>query len=518
MSTEIELKFLVLIDDELCDEKLSTNITKNITALLQDKQLSFKPEIKKLANCYFDTPEQSLRKLNFGLRIRQDNEHIEQTIKTDGEVVGGLHQRPEYNVELANSSPELSLFPVEIWPDAKLVKKLQPRLIDLFNTDFTRHIWRVNFHKTIIDIAFDQGEINSSGQSLPICELELEIVNGDISDLFNLASLLFNTIKLRPGVETKAQRGYQIYSKLNQQYNHIDFEIINYPDKLKSSQISSELSDGFVFGIGVYLQQLQQSVERYMRLTSFESLANIVKALKLLHHGFWLFESQLSQRCDQVREDISHFIQLFSWLENAIYLQELMNKTGNYRKKLDYSKELIYQLKLQEKRFPDKEMIIELLHSERFNLLQMNLVQMAIKNQKVTFFVQQKSNDLTVFAQQKLSACLTTLTNAIPKQTINNAEQVLAIRQSLQRSLLTGYWFGSLFDKERRQQFRTPWLDIEQGLIELQSLWIIEQQLEKLVEPAEKIVKWQHGKVDNLLIALEHSKKMALSMKAYWHS
>jgi triphosphatase len=236
-----------------------------------------------------------------------------------------------------------------------------------------------------------------------------------------------------------------------------------------------------------------------------------------LHHGFWLFESQLSQRCDQVREDISHFIQLFSWLENAIYLQELMNKTGNYRKKLDYSKELIYQLKLQEKRFPDKEMIIELLHSERFNLLQMNLVQMAIKNQKVTFFVQQKSNDLTVFAQQKLSACLTTLTNAIPKQTINNAEQVLAIRQSLQRSLLTGYWFGSLFDKERRQQFRTPWLDIEQGLIELQSLWIIEQQLEKLVEPAEKIVKWQHGKVDNLLTALEHSKKMALSMKAYWH-
>lgn len=517
MSTEIELKFLVLIDDELCDEKSSVNITKNITALLQDRQLPFDCEIKKLTNRYFDTTEQSLRKLDLGLRIRQDNDYIEQTIKTAGAVIGGLHQRPEYNVELADLSPKLSLFPTNIWPDAKLVKKLQRQLIPLFNTDFTRHIWRVKFHKTIIDIAFDQGKLNCSGQSLPICELELEIVNGNISDLFSLASLLFNSIKLRPGVESKAQRGYQLYSNKNQQYKPIDFEIINYSDKLKGSNKCSELSDGFVFGIAVYLQQLQQAVERYMCLTSFASLANIVKSLRLLHHGFWLFESQLSQHWDQVREDISHFIQLFSWLENAIYLQELMNKTGNYRNKLDYSKELIYQLKLEEKRFPDNDMIIQLLHSERFNLLQMNLVQVAIKNQKIAFFDLQEPNDLTTFAKQKLSDCLTTLTNAIPKQTINNAEQVLAIRQLLQRSLLTGYWFGSLFDKEQRQQFRIPWLDIEQGLIELQSLWIIEQQLEKLVEPAEKIVKWQHGKVDNLLIALEHSKKVALSMKAYWH-
>ncbi len=47
-----------------------------------------------LTNCYFDTKELSFRKHDFGLRVRSKNEQREQTIKTAGQTIGGLHKRP----------------------------------------------------------------------------------------------------------------------------------------------------------------------------------------------------------------------------------------------------------------------------------------------------------------------------------------------------------------------------------------------------------------------------------------
>jgi len=69
-------------------------------------------------------------------------------------------------------------------------------------------------------------------------------------------------------------------------------------------------------------------------------------------------------------------------------------------------------------------------------------------------------------------------------------------------------------------KFRTPWLDLLQGLRELKNLWIIKQQLEKVAEPNgkanEKIISWQQSKVENLLSALSQTKAVVLSMPSYW--
>lgn len=35
-----------------------------------------------------------------GLRIRQEDQELTLTLKTNGKVVGGLHSRPEYNLPL----------------------------------------------------------------------------------------------------------------------------------------------------------------------------------------------------------------------------------------------------------------------------------------------------------------------------------------------------------------------------------------------------------------------------------
>ena len=84
------------------------------------------------------------------------------------------------------------------------------------------------------------------------------------------------------------------------------------------------------------------------------------------------------------------------------------------------------------------------------------------------------------------------------------------------RSSLTGTWLAGLFDNDLRDRFRHPWLDLQQGISELKSLWIIQLQLEKLSEPPQKIVQWQHGKVEGLLSALDNTKAIAIAMEPYW--
>ena len=69
-----------------------------------------------LGNTYYDYPDHFLAKQKMGLRIRQEDQELTLTLKTNGKVVGGLHSRPEYNLPLtekrnANQCPIKSTLP-----------------------------------------------------------------------------------------------------------------------------------------------------------------------------------------------------------------------------------------------------------------------------------------------------------------------------------------------------------------------------------------------------------------------
>lgn len=517
MATEVELKYLVL----------NENVSKEIFNLLNDQQIIFSHQIKKLSNCYFDTPDLALRKMDMGLRIRSHNGHIEQTIKTAGVTIGGLHQRPEYNVDIQSAFPNLALFPQEIWPQDKNIDLLQEQIVSLFSTDFTREIWTITFKSSEIEMAFDNGNICSDGRSVDICEIELELLSGDKAALFELAKLLFASLKLRAGINSKAARGYRLFAeKENNETSTFEKSKISLEIKSDHQQVERY----FQAGIGHCLHQLQLSIEQYLMSQQLTELADIVDVLSLIRHGFRLFAEKSPTNNDKVLDELNHFMQQFAWVDNAIYLQELMNKTGNYRKKLEYSEQLIEHLRIEKRRVPDVEMITELLHSERFNLLQLTLLQLLLNDSQTDESFTIKSDDnqkveknryeLFDFAKLKLSESLTQLSDAMTLLPNADAEHYLENRQLLRRSLLTGHWFGSLFDPQERDRFKEPWLDMLLGLRELQSLWIIKQQLEKLDTSSErqnsKIINWQHGKVDNLLLALEQTKQAALAIPPYW--
>ena len=494
MTTEIELKYFVISDDT----------QERITQILTKEQLSFSCTTKQLSNCYYDTENLDFRHHDMGLRIRGCDGQLEQTIKTAGVVIAGLHQRPEYNVNIENNFPELALFPEKIWQGDQNVTQLQESLIPLFSTNFSRVIWLVTLSSgSIVEMAFDQGEISSDGRNVSICELELELVSGKTADLLHLAKQIFSVLSVRPSSQSKAARGYRLWKDTPQNFNK------PITDSLPIDRNLS-ISNAFATGINHCLTHLHDHIEHYIAEPSLVELEKVTETLALIRHGFWLFAKYLPESSIKIRNELSHFVHLLSWVDNAVNLQELINKTGNYRQKLNYSDELVEQLKIEKRRLPNIDNVMELLHGERFNSLQADLLAMLLQAPEL------HNESLVTFSQQSLTQNMSALFADSIKTEALNSEQYLSQAKLLNRSLLTGTWFGLLFDKDKRQQYRTPWLDIQQGISELQTLWIIHQQLQTLGEKPLKLVTWQGNKVEGLLIALDSSRKIALTTEPYW--
>lgn len=514
MSTEIELKYLV---SSQADQQ---SVDEIINSMLAKKQLNFTFEEKALANRYFDTQDQRLRQLDFGYRIRTVNGCHEQTIKTAGVVVGGLHQRPEFNVDIEQPIPNLSLFPQNIWPDNyqssknsdDKLKSLQDNLLSLFTTNFTRKTWLItDAQQNVIELAFDQGTIESGGKISEISELELELVSGEREALFLLANLLFECLLMRPGLKSKAARGYALWLDKTSQVELTPFELVPLGE-------AQTIEQAFIQGLNFSLTHLQQMVDAYLAAPKLAYLSKIVELMALLRHGFWMFEQHLPANAKKVRDELSYFLQLFKWVDGATYIKELTDKTGNYRKRLEFSEQLFSQLNIEKRRFPEQQHVTELLLGHRFNALQLSslqlLLQMSDENQE------QSNSVVALFSFAK--SCLNNgLENvfSIDKQALTlTEEQYLQEQKFVIRCLLTGSWFGDLYDKTERLSFRGPWLDIKHGLSELQTLWVLQKQLQTLEDKPTKLVNWHHAKVDSLLVALDSSRTTALAMTPYWLS
>ncbi|MDE9457441.1 inorganic triphosphatase [Xenorhabdus bovienii] len=169
-----------------------------------------------LTNIYFETPDNQLRRWDMGLRIRGFDGNYEMTIKTAGKVLGGLHQRPEFNVPLHHPELDLAQFPAHIWPKNTDITQLQDQLTALFSTDFTREKWILNHGQSEIEVALDQGVIRSGHRTAAICEFELELKKGNVADILLLADKLALQEGLRLANKSKAARGYALAYGLTQ--------------------------------------------------------------------------------------------------------------------------------------------------------------------------------------------------------------------------------------------------------------------------------------------------------------
>ena len=159
-----------------------------------------------LENQYFDTPDQQLTAAGAALRLRRSDDHCVQTLKTRGSNVGGLHQRDEWEYERPDGRIDLDQFPSAALPEGMQRDQLRP----LFGTHFNRHRWMVTYQEARIEVVLDEGRILTEATEQPISEVELELKNGQLSALLDLAWRLTETVPMVPSDMSKAERGYRL--------------------------------------------------------------------------------------------------------------------------------------------------------------------------------------------------------------------------------------------------------------------------------------------------------------------
>ena len=168
----------------------------------------------ELFNQYFDTPARDLAQAKVALRIRRDGDAIIQTLKTRGHSVAGLSERNEYDWPLSKAKLDIKKLSAECWP-ASLAELDKKQLQAIFSTDFVREkadiAWGRGKARVVIEAALDLGKVVAGKLEEEICELELELREGEPAALLELAAELAADLALMPCDISKAERGYRLF-------------------------------------------------------------------------------------------------------------------------------------------------------------------------------------------------------------------------------------------------------------------------------------------------------------------
>lgn len=274
---EIELKLLIAEEDI---DKL------NNLPLLQIATLG-PVEVQHLKNVYFDTPDFDLWNAKAGLRVRHNDNTCVQTLKAGGGVAAGLHQREEWETDVAGETPDLQALLKAMGqksPYASVLAspKLAERLEPIFKSDVTRTVRHLRLPTgDEVEMAIDQGTITHGEKSEVVCEVELELKSGIAAHLYTFALELLDFVPLRIGTRSKAERGYAM--RLPQK-KHI----------VKASKLhldsSMTIEAAFAAIVANCMEQVQGNEHGVMYGTDPENVHQMRVGLRRLRSALGLFE------------------------------------------------------------------------------------------------------------------------------------------------------------------------------------------------------------------------------------
>lgn len=196
MGREVELKLEV---EGRCADRLRQHPLLAGVAGVEQQQLSV----------YFDTPRGKLRKAGYTLRVRRAGDGFIQTVKAASAGAVGLFDRAEWEAPVASLEPSRAAA-----RDTPLAEILSPaafeRLVPVVRSEVTRTVWPLAAAGAKIELTYDQGVVRGGLGEQPIEELELELVGGDPTALMTLARQIGDSVPLRLGVLSKAERGFAL--------------------------------------------------------------------------------------------------------------------------------------------------------------------------------------------------------------------------------------------------------------------------------------------------------------------
>ena len=188
-STEVELKLTL-------DPKAARSAAH--VAVLQRLGVQ-EPTRHALRSLYFDTPKAHLRRSHLTLRLRRARRAWWQALEQEDAAAAGLHVRAKSELPVAAGGLDLEKIENE-----RLRRKLHKwqiagDLMPRFETVINRTTWLLNTGEGgVVECAIDHGKVRTldGHADAPLCEVELEVKSGPVSELFAVARELATCLPL----------------------------------------------------------------------------------------------------------------------------------------------------------------------------------------------------------------------------------------------------------------------------------------------------------------------------------
>jgi triphosphatase len=155
-----------------------------------------------MTGVYFDTAKRRLSRSGVALRVREKHGVFVQAVK-----LGAGVSRGEWETAIPTAAPDRKALIGT--PAAALLPK-SAELVPIFSVRVHRRTVELDEGRSRIEACIDQGEIRAGGRSAPVCEIELELMRGEVADLFALARRLTADAPLTLSFASKAARGYAL--------------------------------------------------------------------------------------------------------------------------------------------------------------------------------------------------------------------------------------------------------------------------------------------------------------------
>lgn len=197
-NTEIELKLLLSKEDL---ERLLT-LDFMVQAVREGSR-----KVRHLVSTYYDTQELTLKEHGIAYRVRDKGDgSFEATVKTQKQSAGGLSERLELNLPLAEAQPVLDGF-AALGLGFELSELAPCGVQALFTVDVERITYILDYAGAVCELAIDKGALRCGEKSDSIDEVEIELLEGEVQALLELKERIAAAVTLRAEERSKFARG-----------------------------------------------------------------------------------------------------------------------------------------------------------------------------------------------------------------------------------------------------------------------------------------------------------------------
>ena len=197
-NTEIELK--LLLSKEALEKMLTLDFL--VEAIRPDSK-----KVRRLVSTYYDTQDFALRAHGIAYRVRDKGDGTyEATVKTQKKSADGLSERLELNLPLTQPEPRLDGF-AALGLGVELSELAPQGVRALFTVDVQRITYILDYDGAVAELAIDKGAIFCGERSDSIDEVEIELMEGDVSALLALKERIAAAVELRAENRSKFARG-----------------------------------------------------------------------------------------------------------------------------------------------------------------------------------------------------------------------------------------------------------------------------------------------------------------------